>query len=152
MFDAEVTGVSDSGTYVRLLDGSAEGRVMRGFKTLRVGMKVPVKLINTDSVHGFIDFEYVTAGNPVKSNRVGRKRLAARALQDRVGEHFQAVVTGTSRAATWIKTTPDGIEGRLVRGRHGLKVGDEIGVVLLATDPVRGFVDFSNESAVLSAE
>ena len=55
-FDAEVTGVSESGTYVRLLDGSAEGRVVRGYKPLTVGMKVPVKLVNTDSVHGFIDF------------------------------------------------------------------------------------------------
>jgi len=55
-FDAEVTGVSESGTYVRLLDGSAEGRVVRGYKALSVGMKVPVKLVNTDSVHGFIDF------------------------------------------------------------------------------------------------
>jgi hypothetical protein len=51
-FDAQVTGVSDSGTYVRLVDGSAEGRVVRGYKPLTVGMKVPVKLINTDSVHG----------------------------------------------------------------------------------------------------
>ena len=39
---------------------------MRGFKSLAVGMTVPVTLINTDSVHGFIDFEYVTAENAVK--------------------------------------------------------------------------------------
>ena len=64
MFDAEVTGVSESGTYVRLLDGSAEGRVVRGYKPLSVGMKVPVKLINTDSVHGFIDFEYSESMKP----------------------------------------------------------------------------------------
>ena len=52
MFDAEVTGVTDHGTYVRLQDGSAEGRVVRGEKDLTVGQKVRVKLVNTDSVHG----------------------------------------------------------------------------------------------------
>jgi ribonuclease R len=151
-FEAQVTGVSESGTYVRLADGSAEGRVVRGYKSLVVGMTVPVKLINTDSVHGFIDFEYITAIDATKADRLARKRLVARVLQDRVGERFRAVVSGTSRRATWIKTIPDDIEGRLVRGRHGLSVGDALDVVLLATDPEKGFIDFSNESAVLPAE
>lgn len=151
-FDAQVTGVSDSGTYVRLVDGSAEGRVVRGFKPLAVGMTVPVKLINTDSVHGFIDFEYVAGVDASKIDRLERKRAAARALQDRVGAQFRAVVTGISNKATWIRTIPDGIEGRLVRGRHGLSVGDAIGVLLLVADPDRGFIDFSSEDAVLPTE
>jgi exoribonuclease R len=151
-FDARVTGVSDSGTYVRLVDGSAEGRVVRGFKPLAVGMPVPVKLINTDSVHGFIDFEYVEGVEASKIDRLERKRAAARGLQDRVGAHFRAVVSGASNKATWIRTIPDGIEGRLVRGRYGLSVGDAIGVLLLVADPDKGFIDFSNENAVLQAE
>ena len=152
MFDAQVSGVSDSGTYVRLVDGSAEGRVVRGYKPLTVGMMVAVRLINTDSVHGFIDFEYVAGVDPSKTDRLRRKQIAARALQDRVGVHFDAVVSGTSAKATWIRTTPDGIEGRLVRGRQGLKVGDPIGVRLLVADATRGFIDFASENAVLSAE
>ena len=150
-FDAQVTGVSESGTYVRLLDGSAEGRVVSGYKTLSVGMKVPVKLVNTDSVHGFIDFEYTQGVDPAKEERLARKRAAAPALADRVGETFRAVVSGTSRKATWLKILPDQIEGRLVRGRRGLSVGDEAGVVLLAVDPVRGFIDFAREDTVLPA-
>jgi len=150
-FDAQVTGVSESGTYVRLLDGSAEGRVVSGYKTLSVGMKVPVKLVNTDSVHGFIDFEYTQGVDPAKEERLARKRAAALALADRVGETFRAVVSGTSRKATWLKILPDQIEGRLVRGRRGLSVGDEAGVVLLAVDPVRGFIDFAREDTVLPA-
>jgi hypothetical protein len=150
-FDAQVTGVSDSGTWVRLVDGSAEGRVVRGYKTLAVGMKVPVRLINTDSVHGFIDFEYTQGVVPAKVDRSTRKRAAALALQGRVGETFRAVVTGTSKKATWVKIEPDGIEGRLVRGRRGLSVGNEANVVLLATDPSRGFIDFAREDTVLSA-
>ena len=151
MFEAEVTGVSDSGTWVRLLDGSAEGRVVRGYKTLSVGMTVPVKLINTDSVHGFIDFEYSAGVTPAKDERQQRKRAAALALRDRVGDAFHAVVSGTSRKATWITLVPDGTEGRLVRGRSGLSPGAPVAVVLLAADPVRGFIDFARDDTVLQA-
>jgi ribonuclease R len=150
-FDAQVTGVSESGTYVRLVDGSAEGRVVRGYKPLTVGMKVPLKLINTDSVHGFIDFEYAQGVEPEKEDRSTRKRAAAVALHNRVGETFRAVVSGIAKKATWVKIEPDGIEGRLVRGRRGLSVGSEANVVLLATDPSRGFIDFAREDTVLSA-
>jgi len=151
LFDAEVTGVSDSGTYVRLADKSAEGRVVRGYKPLSVGMKIPVKLINTDSVHGFIDFEYSLGVAPAKDERQQRKRAAALELRERIGHVFRAVVSGTSRKATWITLVPAGTEGRLVRGRRGLSPGSEIGVVLLSADPARGFIDFAREDTVLPA-
>lgn len=151
MFDAEVTGVSESGTYVRLIDGSAEGRVVRGYKPLSVGMKVAVKLVNTDSVHGFIDFEFTQGVDPAKDERRARKRAAALSLRDRVGETFHAVVSGTSRKATWLRILPGEIEGRLVRGRRGLSVGKEVEVVLLAVDPGRGFIDFARADTVLPA-
>lgn len=148
-FEAVVTGVSSSGTWVRLADGSAEGRVVRGVKSLVVGMTVPVTLIDTDSVHGFIDFEYTSGIAPPKRDRLERKRAAALTLRDRIGEGFRAVVTGTSPKATWIRLVELGIEGRLVRGREGLARGDEIGVVLLTADPARGFIDFASERAVI---
>ena len=151
MFDVEVTGVSESGTYVRALDGSAEGRVVRGHKGLTPGMKVTVKLVDTDSVHGFIDFEFTSAIDVTKDERLARKRAAALSLQDRIGHVFRAVVTGKSRKATWIKTTDEGIEGRVVRGGRRLEIGNEVGVVLLAADPARGFIDFAREDAVVSA-
>lgn len=152
--EAQVTGVSDSGTWVRLLDGSAEGRVVRGQKPLEVGMRVSVRLIDTDSVHGFIDFEYTAGVDAAKEERLSRKRAAAVALLERVGDSFGAVVTGggSSQKATWIKTVPDNIEGRLVRGRRGLNVGDKVDVVLLAADPQRGFIDFARADSVLPAE
>ena len=151
-FDAEVTGVSESGTYVRLKDGTAEGRVVRGFKSLSIGMNVPVKLINTDSVHGFIDFEFSSGVDRSKEERRVRKRAAALALRDRVGETFHAVVSGSSKKATWITIAPDNVEGRLVRGRKGLKTGSDVDVVLLTTDSARGFIDFARADSVLPAD
>jgi exoribonuclease-2 len=112
-------------------------------------MKVPVKLVNTDSVHGFIDFEFTQGIESAKEDRLARKRAAALVLRDRIGETFRAAVSGTSRKATWLKIIPGDIEGRLVRGRRGLSVGDEIAVVLLAVDPARGFIDFAREDTVL---
>ena len=151
-FEAEVTGVTDHGTFVRTVDRSAEGRVVRGYKNLKVGMRIPVKLVNTDSVHGFIDFEYSEGIEPAKEDRQQRKRAAALELRDRIGESFRAVVTGVSKKATWIKLEPSGIEGRLVRGRKGLGPGSAVSVVLLTADPVRGFIDFAREDTVLPAE
>jgi len=145
IFDATVTGVSESGTWVRAVDGSAEGKVVRGAKSLRVGMRVPVRLVATDSVHGFIDFEYTEGIGSGKQERAQRKRAAARELHDQIGGAFSAVVTGTNAKATWVRTR-EGIEGRLVRGRAGLAEGDEIAVILLVADPTRGFIDFALEA------
>ena len=57
VFDAIVTGVSDKGTYVRLIAPPVEGRVMRGQQGLAVGQKARVRLISMDPNQGFIDFE-----------------------------------------------------------------------------------------------
>ena len=143
-FDAVVSGVSESGTWVRLVDGSAEGKVIRGYKALRVGMRVLVRLVATDSVHGFIDFEVASAVDARKEERTRRKQAAARQLQDSIGAAFVANITGITSKATWIKTR-EGIEGRLVRGGRGLRQGDEIRAILLTADPVRCFIDFALE-------
>ena len=109
------------------------------------------KLVNTDSVHGFIDFEHSEGVDSAKESRKERKQQAALTLRSRVGETFHAVVSGVSAKATWIKLVPDNIEGRLVRGRRGLGPGSEVNVVLLSADPVRGFIDFAREDTVLPA-
>lgn len=67
-FLVEVTGTGDHGTWVRAVDGSAEGRVMKGHESLDTGMTVPVILTGTDSVHGFIDFEY-NPSTPLQDHR-----------------------------------------------------------------------------------
>ena len=55
-FEGIVTGASDRGTWVRITEPVAEGRVIRGFEGLDVGHRVRVELVHTDAARGFIDF------------------------------------------------------------------------------------------------
>jgi VacB/RNase II family 3'-5' exoribonuclease len=55
-FDGVVTGASEKGTWVRVIQPPVEGKVVRGFEGLDVGNRVRVKLAGTDVEHGFIDF------------------------------------------------------------------------------------------------
>jgi len=57
VFEALVTGASEKGTYVRLINPPAEGRVIRGETGMWVGQNVNVRLLKTDPYNGFIDFE-----------------------------------------------------------------------------------------------
>src|SRR4029077_7159962 len=55
-FDAVVTGVTPNGTFVRILNPPAEGRLARGAQGADVGDRFPVKLLSTDPRRGYIDF------------------------------------------------------------------------------------------------
>jgi VacB/RNase II family 3'-5' exoribonuclease len=55
-FDAIVTGASDRGTWVRLLEPPVEGRMVTGASGLDVGDRVHVELVSTDVERGYIDF------------------------------------------------------------------------------------------------
>jgi|SRR5271157_1343495 len=70
------------------------------------------------------------------------KRMAAVALGSRVGQQFQAVVTGATPKGVFVRVLNPPVEGRLMRGEQGLDVGDVLRVTLLSADPVRGFIDF----------
>lgn len=60
VFSGVVTGASDKGVYVRVIQPPFEGRVVQGFDGLDVGDKVQVKLIHTDPARAFIDFALVS--------------------------------------------------------------------------------------------
>ena len=77
-----------------------------------------------------------------KVERAMSKRIAAVAMHGRIGEVFPAVVTGVTPKGTFVRALSPPVEGRLMRGEHGLDVGDQIRVKLLNTDPQRGFIDF----------
>jgi VacB/RNase II family 3'-5' exoribonuclease len=71
------------------------------------------------------------------------KSAGAMLLAARVGEKFDAVVTGVSKGATWVRIDRPPVEGKLVRGGDGLKVGDRLTVQLEFADVWRGYIDFS---------
>jgi VacB/RNase II family 3'-5' exoribonuclease len=58
-FDGIVTGMSDKGTWVRLLHPIVEGRLENGTQGLDVGRRVRVRLVSTNVERGFIDFKRV---------------------------------------------------------------------------------------------
>jgi hypothetical protein len=148
-FTAVVTGASPKGTYVRLLSPAVEGRVVRNERGLDVGDTIKVTLIGVDADKGYIDFEAPPQPEAArKLERTRRKRAAAERLRTRVGETFGAEVTGTSPRGTYARLLDASGEGKVVRGTHGLSVGQRIRVRLLAADPVHGFIDLERVDAV----
>ena len=77
-----------------------------------------------------------------KVERQMRKSEAALLLESRIGERFDAVVTGNAADGMWVRLLNPPAEGKLLRGLSALKVGDKVRVKLLATNVERGFIDF----------
>jgi len=71
------------------------------------------------------------------------KSAAAQLLAPRIGQRFEAIVTGASDKGTWVRTLQPPAEGRVIRGFEGLDVGDRLHVQLIHTDVARGFIDFA---------
>src|ERR1700688_3622722 len=78
-----------------------------------------------------------------KVEREMSKRIAAVALQHRIGETFAAVVTGVTPKGVFVRISNPPAEGLLVRGQQGVDVGDQLQVKLISTDPRRGYLDFA---------
>jgi VacB/RNase II family 3'-5' exoribonuclease len=79
------------------------------------------------------------------ANKVERqvgKSAAALLLESRIGERFDAIVTGASSKGTWVRLLNVPVEGRVVHGFEGIDVGDRIRVQLIFTDVERGYIDF----------
>jgi VacB/RNase II family 3'-5' exoribonuclease len=77
-----------------------------------------------------------------KVEREMSKRLAALAMSHRVGETFDAIVTGVTPKGTFLRVMQPHIEGLLAQGAQGLHVGDKIRAKLTRTDVQKGFIDF----------
>jgi exoribonuclease-2 len=73
-----------------------------------------------------------------------RKSAAALLLESRIGQRFDAIVTGASDKGTWVRLLDPPVEGKLVTGARGLDVGDTVRVELVSTNVERGYIDFSS--------
>ncbi|MDO9065784.1 MAG: RNB domain-containing ribonuclease [Chloroflexota bacterium] len=76
-----------------------------------------------------------------KVERQVSKSAAALLLESRIGEQFDALVTGASPKGTWARLLPLPVEGKVVQGFQGLDVGHRIRVQLVSVDVERGFID-----------
>ncbi len=79
------------------------------------------------------------------ANKVERrveKSAAAMLMESRIGERFDAIVTGAASKGTWVRLLHPPIEGKLAQGFEGVDVGHRIRVELIHTDVERGFLDF----------
>jgi VacB/RNase II family 3'-5' exoribonuclease len=77
-----------------------------------------------------------------KVERLVAKSAAAMLLSTRIGEQFDAIVTGASDKGTWVRLLHPPIEGKLESGFEGMDVGHRLRVQLVRTIVERGYIDF----------
>jgi exoribonuclease-2 len=82
-----------------------------------------------------------------KVEREMAKRIAAVALHSRIGESFDAIVTGVTPKGTFVRLLQPRAEGLLAEGQAGVDVGDRLRVKLIGTNVARGFIDFARVPA-----
>ena len=77
-----------------------------------------------------------------KVERQVRKSEAALLLHERIGQRFDALVTGTGDKGSWVRIFEPPAEGRLKGDLPALRVGQSLRVKLVSTSVERGFIDF----------
>ena len=78
-----------------------------------------------------------------KVEREMSKRIAAVAMSSRIGETFEAIVTGVTPQGTFVRVLQPAVEGMLAQGQQGVDVGDRLRVKLIRTDAQHGYIDFA---------
>ena len=77
-----------------------------------------------------------------KVERQVEKSANAILMESRIGEEFDAIVSGASSKGTWIRIFQPHVEGKLIHGFNGLEVGHKLKVRLTHTNVEAGFIDF----------
>jgi exoribonuclease II len=97
---------------------------------------------STGDLHALADHCTQQEDAAQKVERRMRKSEAALLLESRVGQQFDAIVTGVSATDTWVRIFQPPAEGKLMVERAQLEVGRQLRVKLVSTDVERGFIDF----------
>jgi VacB/RNase II family 3'-5' exoribonuclease len=63
-------------------------------------------------------------------------------LRSKIGQQFDAIVTGVSEKGTWVRLFHPPVEGKLVSGYEGAKVGMRLRVQLVSVDLESAHIDF----------
>jgi exoribonuclease R len=80
-----------------------------------------------------------------KVERNMSKRIAAVDMSSRIGETFDAIVTGVTSHGTFVRLLKPAVEGLLAQGQQGADVGDKLRVKLIRTDIESGYIDFARD-------
>jgi exoribonuclease II len=111
----------------------------RLLKAALAGTKQPYALADlTDLATHCTDQE----GAAKKVERQVRKSATALFLSGRVGERFDALVTGASEKGTWVRVLTPPAEGKLMDAKKTDHVGAQVRVKLTGLNVERGFIDF----------
>jgi exoribonuclease-2 len=86
-----------------------------------------------------------------KVEREMSKRLAAIAMQNKIGEEFDAIVSGVTPKGTFVRVLQPRIDGLLAQGQQGVDVGDRLRIKLIRTDVQHGYIDFARSPQVYPA-
>ena len=114
----------------------------RLLKAAMAGQPVPY---SDDELKDLAEHCTIMENEADKVERQVRKSAAALLLESRIGEKFDAIVTGASPKGTWVRIFQPPVEGKLVKGFDGLDVGDRVRVQLIRTDVEQGFIDFARK-------
>lgn len=77
-----------------------------------------------------------------KVERFMRKVVGAVLLRNRIGEAFDAIVTGSSEKGVYVRLLAPPVEGRVILGYAGMDIGQKARVRLVSLDPEKGYIDF----------
>lgn len=77
-----------------------------------------------------------------KVERLVEKSANAMLMESRIGDVFEAIVSGASAKGTWIRLFHPHVEGKLINGFSGLEVGHRLKARLIHIDIEEGFIDF----------
>jgi exoribonuclease-2 len=121
----------------------------RRFADLVTQRLIKAKLANAPNPYSDGDLDSIATNCTQKEDAARKveremtKRLAAVAMAGRIGQVFDAIVTGANTKGTFVRVLSPRVEGMLVQGQQGLDVGDSLKVKLLRTDVPRGYIDFA---------
>jgi SAM-dependent methyltransferase len=104
------------------------------------------RVLDVGTGNGVFAEAFAHAGLDVKRLDANPEMLAAALLlESRIGEKFDAIVTGAASKGTWVRLLNIPVEGKLVQGFENMDVGQRLNVQLTFVDVERGFIDFKKD-------
>ena len=121
----------------------------RRFADLLTQRLIKAMLANGKSPYAEDELTAIASNCTMKENAARKverqvsKVLAAMAMTRRIGEVFDAIVTGVTPHGTFVRVMTPHVEGLLAHGQQGLDVGDKIRARLICADVHKGYIDFA---------